>query len=94
MSPVSYLSPKTTVKASAIHGRGLFAREPIEKGEIVCIHDWAMTDDDSYEMSCNCGAATCRGVVTGQDWREPELQRRYGNYMSWYLLEKIRTGRT
>jgi SET domain-containing protein len=35
VSPVSYLSPKTTVKASAIHGRGLFAREPIEKGEIV-----------------------------------------------------------
>jgi hypothetical protein len=28
MSPLSYLSPKAAVKTSAIHGRGLFAREP------------------------------------------------------------------
>jgi hypothetical protein len=45
-------------------------------------------------MRCACGAASCRGVVTGQDWRRPELQRRYGDYMSWYLQRKIRRGRT
>jgi uncharacterized protein len=156
------------VKASGIHGRGLFAREPIPQGEIVCVkgghvfdrrrlaeiqpdlgpaeiqvtedlfigpvrtderegsmifsnhscepnigvqgqivfvamrdiaageeltHDWAMTDDDSYELACRCGAASCRGVVTGQDWRKPELQRKYGGYVSWYLLRKIRSER-
>ncbi len=169
MSALSHLSRKVVVKASRIHGRGLFAREPIAKGEIVCIkgghvldrrqvgelpaglgpaeiqvaedlfigpvsaderegsmifsnhscdpnigvqgqivfvamrdvaageeltHDWAMTDDDSYEMPCACGAAACRGVITGQDWRRPELQRRYGDYMSWYLLQKIRSQRS
>ena len=52
-------------------------------------HDWAMTDDDSYEMACNCGAPRCRRTVTGQDWRRPELQRRYRGYMSWHLVEKI-----
>jgi len=167
MSALSYLSPKAEARPSAIHGRGLFAREAIAKGEIVCIkgghvfgrrrlaelqpdlgpaeiqitedlfigpvlaedregsmiftnhscepnigvqgqivfvamrdvgageeltHDWAMTDDDSYEMACRCGAASCRSVVTGQDWRRPELQQRYGAYMSWYLLRKIRNG--
>jgi SET domain-containing protein len=169
MSALSYLSPKTEVRPSAIHGRGLFAREAIAKGEIVCIkgghifdrrrlaelqpdlgpaevqitedlfigpgraedreggmifsnhccepnigvqgqivfvamrdveageeltHDWAMTDDDSDEMACRCGAASCRGVVTGQDWRRPELQERYGDYMSWHLLRKIRNDGT
>jgi SET domain-containing protein len=164
MSGLSYLSPKAVVKASGIHGRGLFARQPIGKGEIVCVkgghvfdrrrlaalqeelgpaeiqitedlfigpvaaderegsmifsnhscepnlgvqgqivfvamrdvaageeltHDWATTDDDSYEMACRCGAAACRGTITGQDWRRPELQARYAGYMSWYLVRKI-----
>jgi hypothetical protein len=34
MSSLSYRLPKTVVQESLIHGRGLFAREPIGKGEI------------------------------------------------------------
>ena len=154
-APLSYLSPKAAVKTSPIQGRGLFAVEPIRKGEIVCIkggsifnrqrlqevsqilgpaeiqitkdlfigprteeeregsmifsnhscepnigvqgqiifvamreidageeltHDWAMTDDDTYEMNCNCGAKNCRKVITGQDWRREELQERYRGF--------------
>ncbi len=164
MNKLSYLSPKTFVQASAIQGRGLFAKAPIVRGEIVCIkgghiftretlraaqpalgpaeiqiaenlfigpltaeeregsmifsnhscapnigvqgqivfvalrdihageeltHDWATTDDDDYEMACNCGAACCRKVITGQDWRRKDLQEKYRGYMSWYLDNKI-----
>ena len=34
---LSWLSPKTTVRASPIHGRGLFATAEFQPGEIVCI---------------------------------------------------------
>ena len=75
-----------------VRGQIVFvAIRDVEAGEELT-HDWAMTDDDGYEMTCRCGAASCRGVVTGQDWRRPELQRKYGEYMSWYLLRKIRNG--
>ncbi len=162
--PLSYLSPKTAVRPSGIHGRGLFAANPILAGEIVCVkgghifsrdrlreltkelgpaeiqiaedlfvgpitsedrdgamifsnhscdpnigvkgqivfvamrdidpgeeltHDWATTDDDDYEMECRCQAANCRRVITGKDWRKPELQQKYHGFMSWYLQEKI-----
>lgn len=165
MGNLSYISPKAIVRESSIQGRGLFAREPIAKGEIVCIkggrifnretlrevaqslgpaeiqiaedlfigplteqeregsmifsnhscepnigvqgqivfvamrdidageeltHDWATTDDDAYEMECNCGAASCRKIITGQDWRRKDLQERYADHMSWYLVEKTR----
>jgi uncharacterized protein len=60
----------------------------IEAGEELT-HDWATTDDDTYRMECRCGAATCRKIITGQDWRRKDLQEKYGRYMSWYLLEKI-----
>ena len=37
MVPVSFLSPKTAVRESAIHGRGLFAAENIAAGEVVAV---------------------------------------------------------
>lgn len=164
MDPLSYISLKAVVKASPIHGRGLFAVDKIQAGEIVCVkgghifqrsrlrevaaslgpaeiqiaddlfigplsdeeregsmilsnhscdpnigvqgqivfvamrdidageeltHDWATTDDDTYEMECHCNAVNCRKVLTGQDWRKPELQEKYLGFMSSYLQEKI-----
>ena len=164
---LSYLSPKTRVKESAIHGRGLFAASEIAKGEIAAIkgghiisreqlaelaprlgpaeiqiaddlficpvaeeeressmifsnhscdpnlgvkgqivfvamrniaageeltHDWAMTDNDDNSTECHCGAADCRGTITGKDWQRPELQRRYRGFFSAYLLEKMKEG--
>ena len=37
MAPLSFLSPKTAVRESAIHGRGLFAAAEIAKGEVVAV---------------------------------------------------------
>lgn len=44
------------------------------------------------QMTCNCGAQICRGIVTGQDWRRKELQRKYHGYIAWYLQRKIDAG--
>ena len=72
-----------------VQGQIIFvAMRDIEAGEELT-HDWATTDDDDFEMECNCGAETCRKVVTGQDWRRKDLQERYRDYMSWYLRQKI-----
>ena len=37
MANLSYLSPKTEVRESPIHGQGLFAIASIVKGEVVCV---------------------------------------------------------
>jgi hypothetical protein len=50
--------------------------------------DYALFDDHDVQMTCQCGTATCRGVVSGADWRRPELQRKYGTYFSSYLRER------
>jgi SET domain-containing protein len=72
-----------------VRGQIVFvALRDIEPGEELT-HDWAMTDDDEYEMDCNCGAPSCRKVITGQDWRRKDLQEKYAGHMSWYLMEKI-----
>lgn len=63
-------------------------RLPEYKEELT--HDWATTDDEPDSLECRCGAPSCRKIVTGQDWRRPDLQEKYAGYMSWYLVEKIK----
>lgn len=58
-------------------------------GEEITI-DYAMCDGSSYdEFECACGTATCRGRVTGEDWRNPSLWLRYAGYFSPYLQRRI-----
>jgi hypothetical protein len=52
-------------------------------------HDWATTDDDDYILECRCGAPTCRRIVTGKDWKRPDLQRKYRGLFSWYIERLI-----
>ena len=44
MVPLSYLSPKTEVRESKIHGRGLFTTADIAKNEIVAVKGGHIVD--------------------------------------------------
>ena len=67
----------------------LVALRDILAGEQVCF-DYAMTLNlANHCFACHCGSSHCRGVVTGEDWKLPELQQRYDGYFSWYIQEKI-----
>jgi SET domain-containing protein len=39
---------------------------------------------------CACKSPLCRGQVTPDDWRLPELQQRYRGYFPWHIEQKIR----
>ena len=57
--------------------------------------DYAMIDGDPTErMACACGASECRKIITGNDWRLPELQRRYAGYFSRYLHDRFMANST
>jgi hypothetical protein len=64
------------------------AMRDIAAGEELC-HDYAMERSDGYTLDCHCGSPLCRGKVTGQDWKLPELQARYGDYFSIYIRNKF-----
>jgi hypothetical protein len=67
----------------------LVAMRDIREGEEITF-DYAMTDGDPYdEFACACGSAHCRGRVSGDDWRHPELWERYSGYFSPYLQRRI-----
>jgi hypothetical protein len=67
----------------------LVAMREIAAGEEIT-YDYAMSDGSPYdEFSCSCGSPHCRGHVSGEDWRRPDLWRRYAGYFSPYLQRRI-----
>lgn len=67
----------------------LVALRDIRAGEEITF-DYATSDGSTYdEFECGCGAESCRGHVTGSDWRLPELQERYAGHFSPYIQRRI-----
>jgi len=70
-------------------GVAYVAMRDIAAGEELC-HDYALARTAPYSMECRCGAADCRGTVTGDDWKLPAVQAKYGAYFMPYILRRIR----
>jgi hypothetical protein len=67
----------------------IVALERILPGQEVTI-DYAMCDGSPYdEFDCACGTPSCRGRVTGDDWKNPVLWKRYAGHFSPYLRRRI-----
>lgn len=64
------------------------AIKDILPGEELTI-DYAFIDNEDYSFTCNCGKPNCRKIITGYDWKLPELQEKYLPYFAQYLKDKI-----
>lgn len=72
-----------------LHGEITFvAMRDIYPGEELTV-DYAFIDNEDYSFECHCGSLHCRHIVTGFDWKRPELQEKYYPYFAQYLKDKI-----
>jgi hypothetical protein len=53
----------------------------IKKGEEI-YYDYALTENhpDFSFPKCLCGKANCRGKISGNDWKIPELQAKFDGH--------------
>lgn len=65
------------------------ALRDINAGEELTV-DYAFIDNEDYSFNCHCGSPNCRKIVTGFDWKNKDLQKKYYPYFAEYLKEKIR----
>ncbi len=87
--PPDYVNHACAPNAGLSGQIALVAMRDISPGEEIS-YDYAMSDGSPYdEFECRCGAAQCRGRVTGDDWQRPELWQRYQGYFSPYLQRRI-----
>ncbi len=69
----------------------LVAIRDIEPGEEL-VFDYAFSESNPRypPFKCNCGSPNCRGWITPDDWKRPEIWEKYFDYFSPYLKEKIK----
>lgn len=68
----------------------LVARRDIKKGQQLTIDYCTFCTDHMETFNCMCGAAKCRKVVTGQDYKNKAIIGQYGTHMSPYVLSHNR----
>jgi hypothetical protein len=67
----------------------MIAMRDIKKGEEIC-YDYALTEaHEHFQINCLCGRALCRKNVTGNDWKLPQLQEKYGRHFMPHILDMI-----
>ena len=72
----------------------MVAMRSIRAGSEV-VYDYGMVmhpneeSDTYFSFACLCGSPKCRGTITEDDWRRPELQKRYDGYFQHFLQKKI-----
>ena len=75
------------------HGEGdvttVQARRDIAVGEELTQDYGTHTGVEEWSMKCDCRALTCRGEVTGRDWRRRDLRETYGRRWAGPLLRRI-----
>jgi SET domain-containing protein len=64
-------------------------RRPVAVGAELTQDYAVMTVSPAWRMVCRCGSASCRRVVTGEDWRLPALQARYRSHFSPFINQRI-----
>lgn len=67
----------------------LAARRSIDAGNEVTTDYATFTLASDWALTCNCGSDFCRGTVTGDDWRRPELQVRYAGHFAAPIARRI-----
>ena len=77
-------SPNCGIKGSL----KIVAMRNIEEGEEITF-DYAMCETSDYEIKCKCRSSNCRKVITGNDWKIKELQKRYKGFFSEHIQKKI-----
>jgi hypothetical protein len=80
-------NPNAGIKGQII----LVARRPIEANEEICFdYETAETTETGLMFNCKCNTSTCRKSIDGTAWKNHEFISKNREYLSWYLLEKIK----
>ena len=87
--PADYVNHSCDPNCGIVGSVLLVTMRGVEADEELCF-DYAMTDMDDYDQfQCWCGTEHCREVVSGDDWKIPELRDKYAGWFSSYLARRI-----
>ncbi|MCU1359158.1 MAG: nuclear protein [Ilumatobacteraceae bacterium] len=64
-------------------------RRDVSAGDELTLDYGTISGADGFMMECACGARMCRGRITSDHWRLPQLQQRYDGHWAPALQQRI-----
>jgi len=65
------------------------AIKDVARGEELAYDYGLVHTKPSFKLTCKCGVANCRKRITGNDWKDPDFQRKNHEYMTPEIREMI-----
>jgi hypothetical protein len=62
---------------------------PVAQGDELTLDYSTLLGDPEFVLRCHCESTRCRQMVTGDDWRIPQLQLRYAGQWAPELQRRI-----
>jgi len=75
-------------------GTGLVAFRDVEAGEELTVDYATSSTDPQMVVRCHCETYRCRQLVTGDDWRIPQVQQRYAGHLAPPVQRAVEDART
>lgn len=65
------------------------ANRPINPNEELTVDFSTIEARSEFRLKCSCGGSSCRKLVTGDDWKRPDIQLRYKGSFSLFIERRI-----
>ena len=66
----------------------IVAVKDIKAGEEL-VHDYALSEAAFKPYECSCKSENCRKTITQDDWKNKDLQEKWGNYFTPFLKSQF-----
>jgi len=83
-TPDAYLNHSCNPNLWFTKNWSLSAKRNIKKGEELTF-DYPTGDPYPLNAPCGCGSKNCRKKITGNEWKDPEFQRKYKGHFNPYI---------
>lgn len=66
------------------------AIKKIKKGDEFLMSYSFLYTNSNFKIKCLCGNKKCRKVITGNDWKDVKLQKKYSNFFCSTIRNKLK----
>lgn len=87
---IYYMNHSCVPNVGFDHEDNYIAIRSIKKNEEFLMCYSLLYSYPKFKMKCLCKSKYCRKMITGNDWKDKELQKQYGNYFVSTIRTKIR----
>lgn len=87
LKPINYFNHSCDANTGFDLNDNYIAMKDIKRDDEFLLDYSLLNTNPEFSFECKCGAANCRKIVTGNEWKNENYCEKYGNYFASTLRE-------